>query len=109
MFAPPFRLHQVADVLHVSDAGLQALASHSDAVAVSLMAATPSPSAGLPIQVTSCAVGNVYAALDGAITVLSRRAQTCAIKSAVAGAQFRVTDANGAGQAAAVGVSISPV
>jgi hypothetical protein len=109
VFVARFRLQQVADALHVNDAGLQALAVHCDAVAAGVVAATPSPSMGPPIQATSGAVATVYAALDGAITVLSRRAQTTAVKSAAAGSQFAATDAVGARQAAAIGASVSRV
>jgi hypothetical protein len=97
----------VADVLRVSDEGLQALAAHCEMVSAALVAATPLPRVGLPIQATSGAVGAAHAALDKAIGVLSARAQTSAVKSAVAGAQFAVADTAGAQQAAAVGHSIS--
>jgi hypothetical protein len=101
----PPKLGDVAD-LRVSDAGLQALAAHCEMVSADLVAATPLPSVGLPVQATSGAVGAADAALGGAITVLSRRAQTSAVKSAVAGAQFAMTDTAGAQQAAAIGNSI---
>lgn len=103
------KLNGVADVLHVTNAGLQVLAAHCEMVSAELTAAIPLPSVGLPIQATSCAVCAAHAALDGAVTVLSQRAQTSAVKSAVAGAQFAMTDAAGAQQAAAVDNSISQV
>lgn len=99
----------MADVLQVSDAGLQVLAAHCETVSAELVAATPPPRVGLPIQATSGAVGAAHAALDGAIVVLAQRAQTSAVKSAVAGAQFATTDAAGAQQAAAVGASLPQV
>jgi hypothetical protein len=99
----------VADVLRVSDAGLQVLAAHCEKVSAELVAATPLPSVGLPIQAKSAAVGAAHAAVDATITVLALRAQTSAVKSAVAGAQFAMTDAAGAQQAAAVGNSIPNV
>ncbi|WP_131829071.1 hypothetical protein [Mycobacterium numidiamassiliense] len=99
----------MADALHVNNAGLQALAAHCDAVAASLVATTPPPSMGPAIQATSGAVGTVYAALDGAIIVLSRRAQSTAVKSAAAGSEFAATDAVGARQAAAIGAAVSRV
>jgi hypothetical protein len=97
----------VADVLHVSDAGLQDLSAHCDAVAADLVAATPSARVGLPAQATSGAVVTAYAALDGATMALARRAQTYSVKSAVAGAQFALTDSLGARLAAAIGASMS--
>lgn len=99
----------MADVFRVSDAGLQVLAAHCEMVSAELVAATPLPSVGLPIQATSGAVSAAHAALDGAITVLARRAQTSAVKSAVAGAQFATTDAAGAQQVATIGASIPQV
>jgi hypothetical protein len=99
----------VADVLRVSDAGLQALATHCEKVSAELVAATSLPSVGLPIQATSAAVGAAHAAVADVITVLSGRVQTNAVKSAVAGAQFAMTDAAGAQQAAAVTTSIPKV
>jgi hypothetical protein len=99
----------VADLLRVSNAGLQALAAHCEMVSAELVAATPLPSVGLPIQATSGAVVAAHAALDAAITVLSRRAQTSAVKSAVVSAQFAMTDTAGAQQAAAIVSSISQV
>jgi hypothetical protein len=96
----------VADALRVSDAGLEALAAHCEMVSAQLVAATPLPSVGLPVQATSVAVGAAHAAVGEVITVLSRRAQTNAIKSAVAGAEFAMTDAAGAQQAAAIATSI---
>ena len=98
----------MADVLHVSDAGLQALSARCDAVAADLVAATPSPSVGLPIQATSGAVVTAYSALNRAITVLSRRAQTSAVKSAAAGTKFTVADTAGARQVAAIAGSLYP-
>ncbi len=91
--------------LRVSNEGLQVLAAHCERVSAALVAATPLPRVGLPVQATSGAVGAAHAALDKAITALSARAQTSAIKSAVAGAQFAATDMAGAQQAAAVGHS----
>jgi hypothetical protein len=102
------KLVDVAD-LRVSDAGLQALAAHCEKVSAELVAATPLPSVGLPVQATSGAVGAAHAALDAAITVLSRRAQTSAVKSAVVSAQFAMTDTAGAQQVGAIGASISQV
>ncbi|WP_301148601.1 hypothetical protein [Mycobacterium simiae] len=99
----------MADVLHVSDEGLQVLAAHCGKVSAELMAATPPPRGGLPIQATSGAVGAAHAALGGAIAALARRAQASAVKSAAAGAEFALTDANGAQQAAAIGDSIPQV
>jgi hypothetical protein len=98
----------MADVLQVSDAGLQVLAAHCETVSAESVAATP-PRVGLPIQATSGAVGAAHAALDGAIAVLAQRAQTSAVKSAVAAAQFATTDAAGAQQAAAIGASLPQV
>ena len=99
----------MADVLRVSDEGLQVLAAHCEKVSAELVAATPLPRVGLPIQATSGAVGAAHAALDAAITVLARRAQTSAVKSAAAGAEFATTDAVGAQQAAAIATSIPRV
>ncbi|MCV7029076.1 hypothetical protein [Mycobacterium sherrisii] len=98
----------MADVLQVSDEGLQVLAAHCEKVSAQLVAATPLPRVGLPTQATSGAVGAAHAALGGAIVVLARRAQTSAVKSAVAGAEFAMTDTNGAQQAAAIAPSIPP-
>jgi hypothetical protein len=103
------KLGDVADVLRVNDAGLQVLAAHCEMVSAELVAATPLPSVGLPVQATSGAVGAAHAALDAAITVLSRRVQTSAVKSVAADAQFAMTDTAGAQQAAAIGTSISQV
>jgi hypothetical protein len=102
------KLGDVAVVLLVSDAGLRVLAAHCEMVSAELVAATL-PSVGLPIQATSAAVGAAHAAVDATITVLGRRAQTSAVKSAVAGAQFAMTDAAGAQQVAAIGASLSQV
>jgi hypothetical protein len=92
----------VADVLRVSNEGLQLLAAHCDAVSAGLAAATPLPSFGPPIQATSGAVGAVYAALDGAITVLAGRTQATAVKAALAGTEFAASDGAGAQAVAAV-------
>jgi hypothetical protein len=99
----------VADVLGVSDAGLQALAAHCETVSAGMVAAAPVPSVGLPIQATSGAVGAAHAAVEEVITALAERAQTSTVKSALTGAQFATTDAAGAQQAAAVGNSIPQV
>jgi hypothetical protein len=99
----------VADVFRVSDEGLQALAAHCERVSAELVAATLVPRIGLPIQATSGAVGATHAALDGAIGVLAERAQMSAVKSALAGAEFAATDADGAQQASAIGASIPRV
>lgn len=85
------------------------LAAHCGKVSAELMAATPPPRIGLPIQATSGAVGAVHAALGAAIAALARRAQASAVKLAAAGAEFALTDANGAQQAAAIGDSIPQV
>jgi hypothetical protein len=58
-------------VLRVSNEGLQVLAAHCDAVSAGLVAATPLPSLGLPVQATSGAVGSAYAALDEVNTTLA--------------------------------------
>ncbi|WAJ44707.1 hypothetical protein OK015_27005 [Mycobacterium sp. Aquia_216] len=97
----------MAVVLRVSDAGLQVLAAHCEMVSAELVAATPLPSAELPIQATSAAVGAAHTAVDATITVLAQRAQTSAVKSAVAGTQFAMTDAAGAQQVAAISASLS--
>jgi hypothetical protein len=99
----------VADVLRVSNEGLQILAAHCDEVSAGLVAATPSPSVGRPNQATSGAVGTCYAALDGVITVLAGRAQTSAIKVAAAGTEFAGTDSAGAQQVAGIGASVTQV
>jgi hypothetical protein len=99
----------VADVLRVSSAGLQVLAAHCEMVSAELVAAAPLPRVGLPIQATSGAVGAAHAAVDATITVLAGRAQTSAVKSAVAGAEFAMTDTAGAQQLGAIGTSISQV
>jgi hypothetical protein len=65
------KLADVADVLRVSDEGLQALAARCEMVSAALVAATPLPRVGLPVQATSGAVGVAHAALDKAITALS--------------------------------------
>jgi hypothetical protein len=97
----------VADELRVSNAGLQLLAAHCETVSTELIAATPRPSVGLPIQATSAAVGIAYAALSGAVTVLAGRAQTSGIKAAATGGSFVATDDAGARNFAAVNGSIS--
>jgi hypothetical protein len=99
----------VADVLRVSNEGLQLLAAHCEMVSAELVAVTALPSVGLPIQATSGAVGAAHGAVDGAIAVLSRRAQTSAVESAVAGAEFEMTNIAGAQQAAAIATSIPQV
>jgi hypothetical protein len=99
----------VADALRVSNEGLQVLAAHCDAVSASLVAATPLPIVGPAIQATSGAVGATYAGLDGVITTLAGRAQTSAVKAAVAGAGFVATDGAGAQSIAAIGASIEQV
>ncbi|OBA59388.1 hypothetical protein A5647_17120 [Mycobacterium sp. 1100029.7] len=99
----------MADVFEASGEGLQALAAHCTMVSAELVAATPVPRVGLPVQATSGAVGATHAAVDGVITALAHRAQSSAVKSAVAGAQFAMTDAAGARQAAALVASISKV
>ena len=96
-------------MLRVSNEGLQALAAHCDAVSASLVTATPLPSAGLPVQATSGAVGAAYAALDSVITTLAGRAQASAVKAAVAGAEFVASDSAGAQSVAALGTSIAQV
>ncbi|MEM6109754.1 hypothetical protein AAHS21_26485 [Mycobacterium sp. 050272] len=99
----------MADVLRVSDEGLQALAAHCETVSAELVAATPLPKVGLPIQATSGAVGATRAAVGGVIAKLAQRAQTSAVKSAMAGAEFATTDTDGAQQAAAIAASIPRV
>jgi hypothetical protein len=99
----------MADVLQVSDEGLQVLAAHCEKVSAELVAATPLARVGLLIQATSGAVGATHAALDAAIAVLAQRAQTSAVKSAVAGVEFAMTDTNGAQLAAAVAPSTPQV
>lgn len=99
----------MAEVLRVSDAGLHALAAHCETVSAELVAATPLPSVGLPIQATSGAVGAAHAAVEKVISALAERAQTSAVKSGLAGTQFAATDTDGAQQAAAVGDSIPRV
>jgi hypothetical protein len=99
----------VADVLRVSNEGLQILAAHCDEVSAGLVAATPSLSVGLPNQATSGAVGTCYAAVDGVITVLAGRAQTSAFKITAAGKEFAVTDSAGAQQVAGIGASVTQV
>jgi hypothetical protein len=92
----------VADVLRVSNEGLQVLAAHCDAVSAGLVEAAPEPSAGPPIQATSGAVGAAYSALDGVIAVLAGRAQASAVKAALAGIEFTASDSTGAKAVAAV-------
>jgi hypothetical protein len=99
----------VAGVLRASNKGLQILAAHCDEVSAGLVAATPSPSVGLPNQATSGAVGTCYAGLDGVITVLAGRAQTSAVKVTAAGTEFAVTDSAGAQQVADIGASVTQV
>ncbi|MEE3062825.1 MAG: hypothetical protein VYA67_02520 [Actinomycetota bacterium] len=99
----------MADVLRVSDEGLQVLAAHCETVSAELVAATPLPRVGLPIQATSGAVGATHAAVGEVITVLAQRAQTSAVKSAMAGAEFAANDTAGAQQAAAIAASIPRV
>lgn len=96
-------------MLRVSNEGLQELAAHCGAVSAGLVAATPLPCVGLPTQATSGAVGTAYVALDEAITTLAGRAQTSAVKAAVMGAGFVVTDGAGAQSVAAIGASIDQV
>jgi hypothetical protein len=109
VFAGRFTIHQVADVLHVSNPGLQALALHCETVSTELVSAAPMPSVGLPVQATCGAVGAAYAALNGAIGVLARRAQTSAVKAAAAGTEFAIADAAGARQITAIGASVNRV
>ncbi|WP_096290224.1 hypothetical protein [Mycobacterium ahvazicum] len=99
----------MADVFRVSNEGLQVLAAHCATVSAELVAATPLPRVGLAIQATSGAVGATHAALDEAIATLAQRAQTSALKSAMAGTEFAATDIDGAQQAAALGASIPQV
>jgi hypothetical protein len=106
---PRFRLHRVAGVLHVSEAGLRALAVHCETVSAALVSAEPMPSVGLPVQATTSAVGTAYAGVNKAVAVLAGRAQTSAIKAAVAGTEFAVTDAAGAQLITAIGASIKQV
>jgi hypothetical protein len=97
-----FRLDEVADVLRVSNEGLQVLAAHCDTVSAALVAAAPLPSVVLPIQATSGAVGSAYAAIGAVVTTLAGRAQKSAVKAALAGAEFVSTDAAGAQTVAAI-------
>jgi hypothetical protein len=99
----------VADVLHVSEAGLQALAVHCETVSAALVSAAPIPTVGLPVQATTGAVGTAYAGVIRAVAVLAGRAQTSAVKAAAAGTEFAVTDATGAQQITAIGASINQV
>ncbi|MEZ0350835.1 hypothetical protein [Mycobacterium sp. pR1184] len=96
----------MADVLRVSDEGLRVLAAHCETVSAELVAAAPLPKVGLPIQATSGAVGAAHAAVTGVIAALAQRAQTSAVKSAMTGAEFAMTDTDGAQQAAAIAASI---
>jgi hypothetical protein len=95
----------VADVLRVSNEGLQVLAAHCDAISAGLAAAAPVPSVGPLTQATSGAVGAAYAALDGAITVLAGRTQATAVKAALAGTEFAASD----GASAQVVAAVDPV
>lgn len=94
-------------VLRVSHAGLQALAAHCEAVSSSLVALSPRPSAGLPAQATSNAVGTAYTALGRAITVMAARGQTTRVKASKAGATFAVSDDATARELAAIGGSMA--
>ncbi|BAX91675.1 hypothetical protein [Mycobacterium shigaense] len=82
----------MAEILRVSDAGLQALAAHCETVSAQLVAAAPLPRVGLPIQPTSGAVGAAHAVVGDVITALARRAKTSAVKAALTGTQFAATD-----------------
>lgn len=96
-------------VLRVNNAGLEALVAHCEAVAARLVAATPAPIVARPAQATSGAVDAAYTTLGGAVSILARRAQTNAVKAAVASAEFVVTDGVGAQNIATVGVSLDRV
>jgi hypothetical protein len=99
----------VSDVLRVSGAGLQALATHCGAVSAGLVAGTPISSARSLNQATSSAVGTAYTALEEAITVLAGRAQASAVMAGMAGTEFAATDSAGAQQVVAIGASTKQV
>lgn len=99
----------MAGVLHVSEAGLRALAAHCETVSAALVSAGPIPSGGLSVQATTSAVATVYAGANEAVAVLAGRAQTSAVKAAGVATDFAVTDAAGAQQIAALGASIKQV
>jgi hypothetical protein len=99
----------VAGVLRVSEAGLQALVAHCETVSAALVSAQPMRSVGLPVQATDMAVGTAYAGVSTAVSVLARRAQTSAVKGAIAGTEFAVNDAASAQQITAFGAAIKQV
>lgn len=109
MAAPRFRLHRVAGVLHVTEAGLQALAVHCETVSAALVSPESMPSVGLPVQATTSAVGIAYAGVNKAVAVLAGRAQTSAVKAAAAATEFSVTDAASAQQVGTIGAPIKQV